>query len=103
MKKFFLSLFIIILFAGAVFFIGWGQFAVPAGSYGVMVSKTSGISEKTIVPGEFCWFWERLLPTNVSMRTFSMIPVTKETTISTDSETIYMDVYAIEENKTVFF
>ena len=70
MKKFFLSLFIIILFAGAVFFIGWGQFAVPAGSYGVMVSKTSGISEKTIVPGEFCWFWERLLPTNVSMRTF---------------------------------
>ena len=92
MKKFFLSLFIIILFAGAVFFIGWGQFAVPAGSYGVMVSKTSGISEKTIVPGEFCWFWERLLPTNVSMRTFSMIPVTKETTIS--GELPSADIYS---------
>lgn len=82
MKKFFISLLLILIFAGAVFFIGWGQFAVPAGSYGVMVSKTSGISQKTIVPGEFCWFWERLLPTNTSMRIFSIIPVTKETTIS---------------------
>ena len=92
MKKFFISLFIIIIFAGAVFFIGWGQFAVPAGSYGVMVSKTSGISEKTIVPGEFCWFWERLLPTNTSMRIFSIIPVTKETTIS--GELPSADIYS---------
>lgn len=92
MKKFFISLFLILIFAGAIFFIGWGQFAVPAGSYGVMVSKTSGISQKTIVPGEFCWFWERLLPTNTSMRIFSMIPITSETTIS--GELPSADIYS---------
>lgn len=92
MKKFLISMFILIIFAGAVFFIGWGQFAVPAGSYGVMVSKTSGISQKTIVPGEFCWFWERLLPTNTSMRIFSIIPVTRTTTIS--GELPSADIYS---------
>ena len=92
MKKFLISMFILIIFAGAIFFIGWGQFAVPAGSYGVMVSKTSGISQKTIVPGEFCWFWERLLPTNTSMRIFSIIPVTKTTTIS--GELPSADIYS---------
>lgn len=92
MKKFLISLLLIIIFAGAVFFIGWGQFAVPAGSYGVMVSKTSGISQKTIVPGEFCWFWERLLPTNTSMRIFSIIPVTRTTTIS--GELPSADIYS---------
>ena len=92
MKKFLISMFILIIFAGAVFFIGWGQFAVPAGSYGVMVSKTSGISQKTIVPGEFCWFWERLLPTNTSMRIFSIIPVTRTTSIS--GELPSADIYS---------
>lgn len=92
MKKFLISIFILIIFAGAIFFIGWGQFAVPAGSYGVMVSKTSGISQKTIVPGEFCWFWERLLPTNTSMRIFSIIPVTRTTTIS--GELPSADIYS---------
>lgn len=92
MKKFLISLLLIIIFAGAVFFIGWGQFAVPAGSYGVMVSKTSGISQKTIVPGEFCWFWERLLPTNTSMRIFSIIPATRTTTIS--GELPSADIYS---------
>lgn len=92
MKKFLISMFILIIFAGAIFFIGWGQFAVPAGSYGVMVSKTSGISQKTIVPGEFCWFWERLLPTNTSMRIFSIIPVTRTTTIS--GELPSADIYS---------
>lgn len=92
MKKFLISMFILIIFAGAIFFIGWGQFAVPAGSYGVMVSKTSGISQKTIIPGEFCWFWERLLPTNTSMRIFSIIPVTRTTTIS--GELPSADIYS---------
>ena len=92
MKKFLISLLLIIIFAGAIFFIGWGQFAVPAGSYGVMVSKTSGISQKTIIPGEFCWFWERLLPTNTSMRIFSIIPVTRTTTIS--GELPSADIYS---------
>lgn len=92
MKKFLISMFILLIFAGAIFFIGWGQFAVPAGSYGVMVSKTSGISQKTIVPGEFCWFWERLLPTNTSMRIFSIIPVTRTTTIS--GELPSADIYS---------
>ena len=42
MKKFFVSFFIILIFCGVCFFIGFVQFHIPQGNYGVMVSKTSG-------------------------------------------------------------
>jgi len=75
MKKFFVTLFILLILGGLVFFFGWVQFSVPPGSYGVMRSKTHGVDPLPIVPGEFRWVWYRLLPTNVAISVFSLEPV----------------------------
>nr|MCR4790524.1 hypothetical protein [Treponemataceae bacterium] len=52
---------------------------VPAGSHAVLITKTSGIKDKTICPGEFSWYWERLLPTNTKTRKFVLKPCIYET------------------------
>ena len=75
MKKFLVTLLILIVFAGAVFYLGWVQFAIPAGHTGVMISKTGGINRAPIVPGEFRWSWEPLIPTNCKILSFSLTPV----------------------------
>lgn len=76
MKKFLLSVFIILLFSGTLFFFGWIQFAVPAGTYGVLISKTGGINTRPVVPAQFRWQWERLIPTNTELLVFSLPPIT---------------------------
>ncbi|MDR2952872.1 MAG: hypothetical protein LBU82_06495 [Treponema sp.] len=76
MRKFFISLFILLILGGAVFLFGWAQFWVPAGSYGVFSSKTHGIDPVLVKPGEFRWVWYRLLPTNVQVLSFRMDPQT---------------------------
>jgi hypothetical protein len=78
MKKKLVAFVILFLFAGAVFFIGWVQFSVPPGKYGVMVSKTGGINTETIIPSRFRWQWERLLPTNCKIQVFDL-PQTSRT------------------------
>ena len=72
--KFWITFFILLPIAIAIFFVGWVQLSVPAGSYGVMISKTGGIDKKAIEPKKFYWRWERLIPTNVSVRKFSLTP-----------------------------
>ncbi|MBP5465426.1 MAG: hypothetical protein J6Y13_09680, partial [Treponema sp.] len=74
MKRVLASFFIILIAAAAVFLIGWVQFGIKPGECGVMVSKTSGVLEKPLLPGSFVWRWEKLLPTNVTIHTFSMEP-----------------------------
>lgn len=74
MKKFFILFFILIILGGTVFFFGWMQFAVPAGNYGVMLSKSGGYYSKLIMPGEFMWRWERLVPTNAKILVFNLAP-----------------------------
>ncbi len=81
MKKTLLSLIILALFAIVIFFLGWSQFAVPAGSYGVIVSKTSGVDPEPLVPGAFRWDWERLLPTNATILTFDLAPINKRVSL----------------------
>lgn len=82
MKKALVSLTILILFGGAVFYLGWVQFKVPVGSYGIMTSKTSGLHPQLIEPGKFLWRWERLLPTNTQLRIFSLDPLAQKDTFS---------------------
>ncbi len=74
MKKFIISLIILLIFGAAVFFIGWIQIYIPVDSVAVLVSKTSGVKNEIIQAGEFTWSWERLLPTNTEIRTFSLNP-----------------------------
>ncbi len=72
--KFIIWLIIILAIAGTVFFFGWLQFSVPAGSYGVMLSKSGGYHNKVITPGKFSWRWERLVPTNSEIFVFDLAP-----------------------------
>lgn len=74
MKRVLASLVIILMAAAAVFMIGWVQFGIKPGECGVMVSKTSGVLERPLLPGSFVWRWERLLPTNVTIHKFRMEP-----------------------------
>ena len=75
MKKFLITLLILIILGAVAFFFGWVQFSVPIGSFGVMQSKTHGIDPNPIVPGEFRWVWYKLIPTNVKISVFRLEPV----------------------------
>lgn len=74
MKKFFASFIILALFSLFVFFLGWPTFKVSPKSYALVVSKTSGVSDKIVKNGEFSWFWQFLLPTNASLVRFNIEP-----------------------------
>ncbi|MGL4982549.1 MAG: hypothetical protein ACRC4W_06840 [Treponemataceae bacterium] len=73
MKKAISFLFIIGC-AGFAFYFGYLQLHVPINSYGVLVSKTSGVFEKPIIKGDFLWRWEPLIPTNAQIRLFNTSP-----------------------------
>lgn len=68
-------LFILLVFASAIFFIGWGQFKIEPNSIGVVISKLAGISSKPIVPGKFSWHWEFLIPKNAKIVIFKTEPI----------------------------
>jgi len=75
MKKFLITLLILIILCAAAFFIGWVQFSVPPGLYGVINSKTHGVDPETVRSGEFRWLWYKLIPTNVKIAVFRIEPV----------------------------
>lgn len=75
MKKFFFTLFILLVFGGIVFLLGWAQYNVPSGSYGVIISKTHGVDPIPVRSGEFRWLWYKLIPTNVETSVFYLEPV----------------------------
>ena len=82
MKKFLACVFILAIFTGAVFYVGWTQFRVKPDTIGVVVSKTSGIDDKPVQNGEYAWHWQFLLPTNATLKTFQIKPVTVQRTVS---------------------
>lgn len=91
MRRFLISLVILVLAGGAVFYFGWVQLQLPANTYGVVFTKTGGWDDTIIEPGEFRWRWERLLPTNFTLLVF---PSTPHTSVVTASGTLPSgDVY----------
>ncbi|MCL2230349.1 MAG: hypothetical protein FWC01_04585 [Treponema sp.] len=72
MKKFFITLLILLIIAGTGFALGWVQFAVPPGQFGVIHSKTHGIDAELVRSGEFRWVWYKLIPTNVKIAIFNL-------------------------------
>ena len=100
MKKTFIAFFILLIFCGAVFFIGWTQLRVEPDSCGIVVTKLNGASEKPIQPGEFYWNWEFLLPTNAQLITFKVTPanLTKTTSGSLPSGQVYSSIYSSPNN-----
>jgi hypothetical protein len=91
MRKFLITLFILLALGGAVFFIGWAQLGVPPGSYGVMRSKTHGIDPALIREGEFRWVWYKLIPTNVEISSY--LPAKVERQISRRGALPSSDIY----------
>lgn len=92
MKKFFITLLFLIIAGGVVFFFGWISIQIPPESYAVISSKTSGIEEDVIGPGEFAWRWERLIPTNAKIHVFN--PEPKNSTITVSGKLPSGDLYA---------
>ncbi len=82
MKKFLACVFILMVFTGVVFYIGWTQFRVKPDTIGIVVSKTSGVDDKPVLNGEFAWHWQFLLPTNAVLKTFQIKPVSLQKTVS---------------------
>jgi hypothetical protein len=74
MKKFLITLFFLVCLGAAGFFFGWVQLEVPPGSYGIIQSKTHGIDTNLVQSGEFRWIWYKLIPTNVKIAVFQLIP-----------------------------
>lgn len=92
MKKFFITLLIIIALSAAAFFFGWANFAVPPGSYGVISSKSHGTDPDIIQAGEFRWIWYKLIPTNVNISVFRL--ESQRFPINFDSSLPSGDLYA---------
>lgn len=82
MKKFFLCVFILMIFSGFVFFIGWTQIRVKPDSMGVVISKLRGVDETPVLPGVFSYHKDFLLPTNAELKVFQLKPYAGTNVIS---------------------
>lgn len=67
MRKFIITLMLLAIFGGTLFFIGWTSFLLEPMHYGVLFSKTGRWQQEVIRPGDFAWHWERLIPTNSTL------------------------------------
>jgi hypothetical protein len=92
MKKFAITVLLLLILGGAGFFAGWAQLTVPPGSWGVMRSKTHGLDRDLIRAGEFRWVWYKLIPANVEILVFS--PERVERSVSVRGELPSGQVYA---------
>jgi hypothetical protein len=72
MKKLLINVAVLLTAGAAVFFLGWAQFGVAPGAWGVLRSKTHGIDKQVIREGRFRWVWYKLIPTNVSTSVFTI-------------------------------
>lgn len=80
MKALIIILVILLLLAGTAFFVGWIQLLLPADTYGVIFTKTGGLDNQVLYPGEFSWKWERLIPTNLTLYKYKLTAYNLEST-----------------------
>ncbi|MDR3312358.1 MAG: hypothetical protein LBS64_04420 [Spirochaetaceae bacterium] len=80
----------------AGFFVGWVQYAVPAGRYGVLETKTNGVLRETFAAGKIDWRWQRLIPKNAEVLVFPVFYTAQETTVSgmLPSGVLYSSLFA---------
>ena len=76
MRKFLISLLLLFIAMGTVFFFGYIPFRLNQGNYGVVYTKTNGWNHPVLVPGEFRWFWQGIFPTNLTL--FQVNPARQE-------------------------
>lgn len=100
MKKFDICFILLLIFAGFVFFTGWTQFKVKADTCAVLISKTSGVYDKPLENGKFSWHWQFLLPTNATLKKFSIKPLntTKQIKGELPSGAVYTSIFNSNDN-----
>ncbi len=91
MKKLLVALVILLVLGAAGFIVGWVQVYLPAGSYGVLFTKTGGWDTEVTKAGTFSWRWERLLPTNATLLVFH--PQYHEEVVSVDGQFPSGEIY----------
>jgi hypothetical protein len=98
MKRFFSTLFFILLVAGLGFFFGWAQMGVPPDSVGVIRSKTHGVDPRPVRAGEFRWVWYKLIPANARTDVFRLNTVNREFSAKNNlpSGPVYSAFYGVE-------
>jgi hypothetical protein len=74
MKKLLLAIVILIVLAGVAFFVGWLQLRLPEHTYAVVFTKSGGWDEEVTSPGAFTWRWEALVPTNLTLHEYLIVP-----------------------------
>lgn len=77
-----LTFFILLIFSGFIFYVGWTQIKIKPNSCGIVQSKIKGTSEELVIPGNYSWHWDFLIPTNAKLITFEMIPFNTNKSIS---------------------
>ncbi len=83
MKVFWIILIVLLVLAGiGAFIYGWVTLFVPPDTYCVAFTKTGGFDDRIIVPGEFSWRWERLIPTNMTLYKFKLVPIHRVVEVS---------------------
>lgn len=72
LKNLLACFFILVIFGSILFYLGWTQIKIPAQGFGILISKTGGVSEKPIKSVVFSWHWEFLIPTNAQLKVFNL-------------------------------
>jgi hypothetical protein len=100
MRKFFITILVLVIIAGALLFFGWAQLGIPPDGYGVVRSKTHGLYPHLVQPGEFRWIWYKLIPTNTETTVLRLNSVNHEFTVkrSLPSGRIYSTFAGIEDD-----
>lgn len=62
-----LSFLILLGFSATAFWYGWVSYHIEQGEKALLFSKTNGFEDELIEAGEFCWRWQRLIPTNLNI------------------------------------
>lgn len=75
MKRFVITLLILIVLSIAVFVAGLVTLRLEPGKYGVMVSKTGGVDPVVMRSGDFRWDIAALLPTNLKILSFTLADI----------------------------
>ncbi|MGI9255864.1 MAG: hypothetical protein ACR2PY_02900 [Salinispira sp.] len=76
MKGFIVSIILLLIAGGIIFFLGWTQLYVKPGDLVVIHTKTGGWQREIIRSGEFVWQWEAVFPTVQQRYHFSDLHMT---------------------------
>jgi len=73
---------ILLVFGGVIFYFGWTQIKIKPDTFGIVQSKIKGTNDKLVIPGEFSWYWDFLIPTNAKLNVFDLKPYNTSKKIS---------------------